>query len=75
VHKSGDENSPLFLALSYEIAIGEYASAVVQMMAERGYVDVEDTAGSALAEWRRIVNRLGLAITALVKSALDRAYP
>lgn len=42
---AGDEKSPLFLSLSYEIAIGEYASAVVQMMAERGYVDVEDTAG------------------------------
>lgn len=68
---AGDIRSSLFLSLSYEIAISEYASAVVQMMAEYGYVDVEDSADSALAEWRRIVNRLGVAITPLIKHSLQ----
>jgi hypothetical protein len=70
---SGDEKSPLFQALSSEIAIGEYASAVVQIMADRGHIDVEDNAASALSEWRSIVNRLGLAITPLIQSSLERA--
>jgi hypothetical protein len=70
---TGTTDSPLFLSLSYEIAIGEYASVVVRMMADYGYVDVEDSADSALAEWRRIVNRLGIAITPLIRSSLERA--
>jgi len=56
----------------YEIAIGEYASAVVQMMVDYGCVDVDDSAASALLEWRSIVNRLGIAITPLIKSSLER---
>lgn len=68
----GSAESPLFQSLSYEIAIGEYASAVVQMMVDYGCVDVEDSAASALLEWRSIVNRLGIAITPLIKSSLER---
>jgi len=69
---AGSTDSPLFQSLSYEIAISEYASAVVQIMADCGYVDVEDSAASALAEWRRIVNRLGVAIAPLVRLSLTR---
>jgi len=69
---TGSIDSSLFRSLSYEIAIGEYASAVVQIMARCGYVDVEDSADSALAEWRRVVNRLGIAITPLIKASLQR---
>lgn len=70
---AGSVESPLFQSLSYEIAIGEYASAVVQMMVDYGCVDVEDSAASALLEWRSIVNRLGVAITPLIKFSLQRA--
>jgi len=69
---AGDVEYPLFQSLSYEIAIGEYASAVVQMMVDYGCVDVEDSAASALLEWRSIVNRLGVAITPLIKFSLQR---
>jgi hypothetical protein len=65
-------SSSLFRSLSYEIAIGEYASAVVRIMADCGYVDVEDSADSALAQWGRIVNRLGIAITPLIRLSLEQ---
>jgi hypothetical protein len=70
---AGSIESPLFQSLSYEIAIGEYASAVVQMMVDHGYVDAEDSASSALYQWRTIVNRLGKAIATLIRISIQRA--
>lgn len=69
---AGSIESPLFQSLSYEIAIGEYASAVVQMMVDHGHVEVEDSASSALYQWRTIVNRLGKAIATLIKISIQR---
>ncbi len=59
-----------FKALSAEIAISEYAFALVNIMVEKGSVDVENTASSAMIEVRRIVNRLGRKLEGLYKSWL-----
>ena len=59
-----------FKALSAEIAISEYAIACVNIMVEKGHIDVEDTASSALIEVRRIVNRLGRKLEGLYKAWL-----
>lgn len=55
-----------FKALSSEIAVAEYAIATVNIMVEKGHVDVSNTASDALIEYNRIINRLGRKVAPLM---------
>jgi hypothetical protein len=61
-----NHEDPRFKALASEIAIAEYAIATVNIMVERGHVDISNTASDALIEYNRIVNRLGRKVAPLM---------
>lgn len=60
-----------FKSLSAEIAVSEYAVAAVQYMCEKGMVDISTEPALALAEVRRVLNRLGMSLRGLLQKWLD----